>query len=937
MSCVSRIIEPGERIGHYEIVRLLGVGGMGQVYEVHDIELDRICALKTLHAEIMHKPSVVRRFYAEMKILARLNHRAIVKIYTFGREKGFCYFVQEFIAGYSLDAYLRKSGPMNFKQVLAVAHAMVNAFAYFHPLGILHRDMKPANIMYDKEQRRFVLMDFGLVLAADMTRLTEEGNMVGTLGYLPPEILAGADNDVQTDIYQLGLVLYELSVGNPLVDSRRLIRPPFDELKQRLILAEGLDERLPSWFAAFVRKCIHPDKSVRFADARAMKRWLAGKGGRDGGGVPRGGSRPKPDRRRSADSSRDAAGRGGGWRAAAGVLVLCCVLASVLWWLFGGGGGAPSGVAPSSLRVAAVRTADGSLAFRVVSACGGNLSGLRWRLSKKGTSEAMEGAVGQGGLIEPRLVDGPGEFLLALLDSTGSTVFTTGVEVRPGACMSSLDVSRFTEAGAVRCVVRVKVRRAGVWEVSTPWARLRRRVEAGGVLEAPFEWKRTQGRKNVELSLRLGNVRVYSCSFRVEPALLVRPRACSGEGRWGLPRPVVTEGNVVWGLTPGASVFRWRFPHGPLEEKPLPFGGARSGVRREPCLLSLMEHGGRGVAGEVVIPRSRSASLRLYRLSFDESKGICVKASGGVKLGTWCTKGRYLGALRLDACRSLHLLRIAARRYVIVCVDSSSGECLWNAHLNACMDLGSMVAVGGALFVAHNIYGSQEAREMEQKTGAVTILRLEDGRLLRRLKGGNSIPLPPALIVRRGMGGRIVVKCFCDGECVVHVLDGRRWTVLSRTRYPVPPRQPSQPMWAGDGGWYCLYALQPSRGLPSLLNDYSLVDAQAASPLGVALVRDEPGGLSILDKYILVDYWMKVSTDIRPACLERVGDGLLGLLYLNEYYLFRTGGRLEVAAKDVLPHMLGSPPVSIGGSVLFQTADGALYSLEVPPHVVWPR
>jgi tetratricopeptide (TPR) repeat protein/tRNA A-37 threonylcarbamoyl transferase component Bud32 len=217
------MLAPGEKVGHYEIISLLGEGGMGKVFLARDLILDRKVALKFLPPEIETDPHTRERFIHEAKAAAALDHPFICKVYETGESAGKAYIAMEYVEGQTLKALLEK-GPLPLRDALQATLEAAEAIEYAHSHRIIHRDLKPANIMCTSQGHAKV-MDFGLAKRvlpkgeADLTRtltqasLTGQGTIAGTIAYMSPEQAKGDPVDGRSDIFSLGIVLYEMISG----------------------------------------------------------------------------------------------------------------------------------------------------------------------------------------------------------------------------------------------------------------------------------------------------------------------------------------------------------------------------------------------------------------------------------------------------------------------------------------------------------------------------------------------------------------------------------------------------------------------------------------------------------------------------------------------------------------------------------------------------
>lgn len=199
--------------GRYRVESELGRGGMGVVYRGTQLALDRPVAIKRLLET--HDPASVARFHREAIATGRLAHPGIVQILDAGIDRGEPYLVMELVEGEPLDEHLAQRGALPVDEALAIAWQIADALASAHAAGILHRDVKPANVMVGRDGRAR-LLDFGLAMLAHAKsqRLTQFGAFVGTPEYLAPEVSRGEEPDARADVYALGATLYELLTGN---------------------------------------------------------------------------------------------------------------------------------------------------------------------------------------------------------------------------------------------------------------------------------------------------------------------------------------------------------------------------------------------------------------------------------------------------------------------------------------------------------------------------------------------------------------------------------------------------------------------------------------------------------------------------------------------------------------------------------------------------
>ncbi|MGC1438927.1 MAG: serine/threonine-protein kinase, partial [Terriglobales bacterium] len=231
-------LTPGTKLGPYEIQSPLGAGGMGEVYRARDTRLDRTVAIKILPEHLSSDPEAKQRFEREARAISSLNHPHICTLYDVGHQDGTAYIVMEFLEGETLADRLRK-GPLAAQQVFKYGIEIGEGLDRAHRTGVVHRDLKPGNIMLTKGGAK--LMDFGLAKAATvaappssgltMTQstpagahpLTAQGTIVGTFHYMAPEQIEGKEADARSDIFAYGAVLYEMVTGRRAFEGKNQI------------------------------------------------------------------------------------------------------------------------------------------------------------------------------------------------------------------------------------------------------------------------------------------------------------------------------------------------------------------------------------------------------------------------------------------------------------------------------------------------------------------------------------------------------------------------------------------------------------------------------------------------------------------------------------------------------------------------------------------
>ncbi len=279
-------LQPGVRLGPYEIVSAAGAGGMGEVYRARDTRLDRTVALKVLPPDLTSEPAARQRFEREARAVAALSHPHICTLHDIGQQDGIDFLVMEYLDGETLTARLAR-GKLPLDQALQYGIQIADALAAAHKAGIVHRDLKPANVMLTKSGAK--LLDFGLAKPHEQTvvsgqtltsaePLTSKGMILGTLQYMAPEQLEGKEADTRTDIFAFGAVLYETATGqkafagpsHPAIIAEILDRDPAPVSRLGLVL--------PAALAHVVEKCLAKDPENRWqhaADLRDELKWIA--------------------------------------------------------------------------------------------------------------------------------------------------------------------------------------------------------------------------------------------------------------------------------------------------------------------------------------------------------------------------------------------------------------------------------------------------------------------------------------------------------------------------------------------------------------------------------------------------------------------------------------------------------------------------------------
>jgi predicted Ser/Thr protein kinase len=254
--------------GRYEILQLLGKGGMGVVYKVHDKELDETVALKVLRPESTGSGTAEKRFRSEIKLARKVRHRNVCGIHEYGRDGPFQYIAMEYVPGVDLHRVLKERGSLPPAEAFDVSIQVAKGLQAIHAEGIVHRDLKTSNLMRDA-QGAIRLMDFGIAkrFEGDVTHATAQGFAVGTPEYMSPEQVRGEPVDARSDIYALGIVVFELFTGHVPFDGDTPVATIFKQLQEPPPLDGPLAARLPPAILPVLERALAKDREDRFPSA----------------------------------------------------------------------------------------------------------------------------------------------------------------------------------------------------------------------------------------------------------------------------------------------------------------------------------------------------------------------------------------------------------------------------------------------------------------------------------------------------------------------------------------------------------------------------------------------------------------------------------------------------------------------------------------------
>jgi eukaryotic-like serine/threonine-protein kinase len=310
--------------GRYELLQLLGEGGMGAVYKARDLELEREVALKVIRPEMADHPEILQRFKQELILARQVTDRNVIRIFDIGEAGKTKFITMEYLEGENLNQILSGRGKLEVAEAVTIMEQVASGLAAAHREGIIHRDLKPGNIMRDKNGR-VVVMDFGLARTFSGDGMTRAGAMLGTIEYMSPEQAQGMELKPSSDVFTVGLILYELLAGVTPFYAESAIASLLKRTQQRAVPLADVDKHIPGSLSNIVSKCLEKEPANRYQNAEELDADLRAWQGRSGGKVSASSARLRMNRIRELPWPR---------LAVAGILTVA-IAAGIAWYVIG--------------------------------------------------------------------------------------------------------------------------------------------------------------------------------------------------------------------------------------------------------------------------------------------------------------------------------------------------------------------------------------------------------------------------------------------------------------------------------------------------------------------------------------------------------------------------------------------------------------------------
>ncbi|MCK4931878.1 MAG: protein kinase, partial [Candidatus Aminicenantes bacterium] len=253
----------------YDVLEELGRGGMGRVYKVFDKRIKDEVALKLLRPDIADDPQVVERFSNELKFARKIVHKNVGRMYDLGEAEGVLYITMEFVPGEDLKAFIKRAGQLSIGKTIAIVEQVCEGLVEAHKLGVVHRDLKPQNIMIDKSGNAHI-MDFGIARSLSAEGITDVGVIIGTSEYMSPEQIGGEEIDQRSDLYSLGIILYEMVSGRVPFQADSAFAVGMKHKSEKPLDPQTINPQIPDSLNRMIIMCLEKEKERRFQTAEEI-------------------------------------------------------------------------------------------------------------------------------------------------------------------------------------------------------------------------------------------------------------------------------------------------------------------------------------------------------------------------------------------------------------------------------------------------------------------------------------------------------------------------------------------------------------------------------------------------------------------------------------------------------------------------------------------
>ena len=264
------MLAKGQKINdRYEVIKTIGEGGMANVYLAEDTILNRKVAIKVLRGDLSSDEKFIRRFQREALSVSNLSHPNIVEVYDVGEEEGQHYIVMEHIEGKTLKQLLKKRDVLTLSEVIDIMTQLTDGISHAHESYIIHRDIKPQNIMI-LDDGKIKITDFGIAMALNATQLTQTNSVMGSVHYLPPEQASGKNATIKSDIYSMGILMYELLTGNVPFRGDNAVEIALKHMKDKIPSVRKQDPSIPQSVENILLKATAKNPRNRYDSAKEM-------------------------------------------------------------------------------------------------------------------------------------------------------------------------------------------------------------------------------------------------------------------------------------------------------------------------------------------------------------------------------------------------------------------------------------------------------------------------------------------------------------------------------------------------------------------------------------------------------------------------------------------------------------------------------------------